>query len=677
MGPSVLSGASVSQMKVNELTFQRACVHLEHDAQRLQDGKDLNDALLDFFVKLGQSLIPKSEDGKAFAPAVAYLGSHFYDVLRKGGMKSGRQGHSNVANWARRRLGKDGLFGESVGAFAVPVNEVLGASYDGRLRTENQEKHWWLALILNPRAASATSDEDVSLLCLDSFVRTETEVSPPVLAHKESGERKAYSIEVTALSRVGFAINVNFCAQGDGSSGPLAQPGKSRLRAGGRTFPCLEQDLKSRERGGDGKAGHFEGQLSFRLDRRGAAKTVGEYFLDYGEPGDDYQPQMRLRMGEKPNTCQAEVARYLGGYLAKEWEVFTGTAAKDCDEDLGATSKTEEAICLPGVPQQETSHDCGFFILEQILRALQLSSKELRELATASSVEIAMLPWPSQQQVLRRKSHLRDIMASFSAAANKAGHGDVEALMKQDSSLREKARDALHLGGSSFSNGFKRWEAGDWDLSASPSRSRSRGTKAAKKEKGKKNKRGSSDDDEDRKRKKKKKRRYTSSSEERRSPARSASKDKAEKTSFTIAELYKKSIKDLRSLCQEYECLPAVVVEKDDLVRALMPHAKAPSAVAPADSRPRRSKWDQTAPPPPPAAQKPLNELLQQRHPPPAAAPQAAAAPTSNGSFTVAELQAMGVKALRMLCVQKGVLPSGLVEKSDLVGALRPLAVAG
>merc|ERR1711862_949791 len=105
-----------------------------------------------------------------------------------------------------------------------------------------------------------------------------------------------------------------------------------------------------------------------------------------------------------------------------------------------------------------TSHDCGFFILEMILRALQLSPKALRELATASSVEIAMLPWPSQKQVLRRKSQLRDATAALVAAARDGGTGDVETLLKADDALKAKIRAALKEGCPSFVNGFNRWE---------------------------------------------------------------------------------------------------------------------------------------------------------------------------------------------------------------------------
>lgn len=92
-----------------ELFFQRCSVHQVHDVKRLEDGEDLNDALMDFFVKLGQSLIPCGGLEGGY-PSVAYLGSLFYDVLRKGGVKDGRAGYANVANWAKRRLGDGGLF---------------------------------------------------------------------------------------------------------------------------------------------------------------------------------------------------------------------------------------------------------------------------------------------------------------------------------------------------------------------------------------------------------------------------------------------------------------------------------------------------------------------------------------------------------------------------------------
>lgn len=84
-------------------------MHIVHDAKRLEHGEDLNDALLDFFVKLGQLLIPCGGLEGGFH-SVAYLGSLFYDGLTSRGALDGRQGHANVANWARRRLGQGGLF---------------------------------------------------------------------------------------------------------------------------------------------------------------------------------------------------------------------------------------------------------------------------------------------------------------------------------------------------------------------------------------------------------------------------------------------------------------------------------------------------------------------------------------------------------------------------------------
>merc|ERR1711879_945721 len=115
--------------------------------------------------------------------------------------------------------------------------------------------------------------------------------------------------------------------------------------------------------------------------------------------------------------------------------------------ETDGASLLEQAICLPGVPQQENGHDCGFFILEQILRALQLSPEALRELGQASSVEIAMLPWPSQKQVFRRKVKLREAMAALFAEARKLRSGDVDTILKNDPGLRARIKAALKEGG--------------------------------------------------------------------------------------------------------------------------------------------------------------------------------------------------------------------------------------
>jgi len=637
-------------MSVQELVFQRASVHVVHDAQRLEDGKDLNDALLDFFVKLGQALIPES------APAVAYLGSHFYDVLRKGGADDGQAGHRNVANWARRRLGHAGIFGEGVGALAVPVNEVLRAGYEGS--AEGNERHWWLALLLNPKAAIAPGqgeeDDDVSLLCLDSFVRAETKFDPVVRAHKAGTSGDAYPVEVGNLSRIGFCVNLHFAARGDGTAGQLAEPRLARLKAGGRVFVNTELNLRARDRGGDGKAGKLDGVLGFRLDRRGAAKTAGEYILEYGEP-EEYQPALKLRMGQKPTPFQAQVGRFLGGYLTKEWETSSAKRIGERPRDDGA-QRLEASICLPGVPQQETSHDCGFFILEQILRALQLTAEQLRELASASSSEIAMLPWPSQQQVFRRKAKLRAVMSSIFSIAKNTGTTDVEVMMKRDEGLRTQLRSALQDGCPSFTKGYERWAAGDWDLSPSPSPvrepSRSRSESPAESS----SRSDSSEKRKHRKKKEKKRKRRNSSSSRssRKSHRRSASKTApAEngaptpnplKPSFTKQDLEGKGAGALRSLCIQHGVLPSGCLERSDLFQALLPLALPPRPAAA----------------PTPAVHKPGVGVAMKPG-------------VAIRTFTRAELDAMPSKALRLLCAEKGVLETGMMERSEFIKALEPL----
>lgn len=679
---------------ISELTFQRATVHLVHDAQRLEDGKDLNDALLDFFVKLGQALIPEGGG----PPPVAYLGSHFYDVLRKGGAQDGIAGHKNVANWAKRRLGSGGLFGEGIGALAVPVNEVLKDSYDGKADTA--ERHWWLALLLNPRAVGATqecADKDVSLLCLDSFVRAETRFDPKVRALKAGGSLKGYPAEVTRLERQGFCINVHFSAEGDGTAGALTEPRRSRLKAGGREFGNRELSLKIKDLGGDSQPAYVEGTLGFRLDRRGAAKTGGEYILEYGDVGDNYQPLLRLRMGQKPSAFVAQVGQFLGGYLEKEQGSYLN--GKKRPQEKSGSVQVECAITMPGVPQQETSHDCGFFILEQILRALQLSPEALRELAQASSVEIAMLPWPSQKQVFRRKAKLREAMASLFAEARKLGSGDVDLMLKGDPGLRARIRTALREGGSSFTKGYERWAAGDWDLSPSPSRSRSRENAKPEKTKPQPSRsrsqgtsRSVSSRRSKRKKKKKRKRRNSSSEDSsrddrtrRRGDSSSRSQEAKKDTPLTQLDVTTASVTQLRALCVKHGCLPDGIVEKGDLVRALTPfiggppsqqqappqHAPAPTAskqqMPQGQAAPRKpfvSKFDMQTAPPPTAKIGGLNI------PVPVKAPSAPA----GKSFTRANIEAMKTKDLKALCIERKVLPPGSIERGDMIQALTPLA---
>jgi hypothetical protein len=412
------------------------------------------------------------------------------------------------------------------------------------------------------------------------------------------------------------------------------------MKAGGRVFQNTEVELKARERGGVGKPGRFEGSLGFRLDRRGAAKTVGQYNLEYGDKSDNY-PQLKLRMGEKPTAFQVQVAQFLSGFLDRERELTQGSRSK-AYANGSAGAFVNAAICIPGVPQQETSHDCGFFILEMILRCLQLSPKALRDLATASSVEIAMLPWPSQQQIFRRKAMLREVVDMLISAASSAGTGDVEVLMKSNAELRNRLRAALLDGGPSFTRGFERWAAGDWDLSPSPSRSRSRPSRDREK-KGKKKKKAERSESADRDRRRRRRRSSSRrSGSTRHSESRSGSKKRARQAeeassklpSFTLQELESMSVAGLKSLCVQLGRLPPGIVERSDLVKVLVPLAskEAPAAAA--------------------------------------AAATAAAAPAPAAPTTQAELEAMPTKALKSLCEHRGCLPPPPIERTDLIRAL-------
>ncbi|CAK0868726.1 unnamed protein product, partial [Prorocentrum cordatum] len=216
-----------------------SCAAAAGPPPRAHAAEDLNDALLDFFVKLGQALVPAGGGGPKSVSTpprcgLAYLGSLFYSQLRKGDVQDGREGHTNVANWARRRLGKGGLFDEGIGALALPINETLR---EGKGGFYSAEKHWWLALLINPRGAGAGAEaEGISLVPMDSFMRMDWAYEPPVRALQD-GEAEAYPVEVKGFTREGFMARVRFRASGDGSRGaPRAPPSKSLLLMAGQEF---------------------------------------------------------------------------------------------------------------------------------------------------------------------------------------------------------------------------------------------------------------------------------------------------------------------------------------------------------------------------------------------------------------------------------------------------------
>ncbi|CAE7676449.1 unnamed protein product [Symbiodinium microadriaticum] len=365
-----------------ELTFRRALglalvekmsKHLEAminiaDAGRLGEGEDLNDALLDFFMRLGQYLIPKGGEDEAQGP-VSYLGAIFFKQLRSAFSNSGEEGWKNVQNWAKRKAG--GLFKPAFAAFAVPINEV--ATVMTVVLRQDAGNHWWLALVLNP--GGGAQKESTSVMCLDSMQRREKILDPPLTGSLKSSINR-YTITV-----------------------------KKHLGLG----PELPT-----------KAGEYDGTLSFSLDGRVRSSS---FVLHYGETG--YSP-ITLQFDPFALTkLQKDVSRFVGGYLAKEWEVngpdrkkrYEKTSARVLSfletgkEVVGlATSNNgllgcglvsvmrlrfafEKWVSAPMLParalvadvhQQENLNDCGVFVLENMLRSLSMKKDFLKQMSSAT-----------------------------------------------------------------------------------------------------------------------------------------------------------------------------------------------------------------------------------------------------------------------------------------------------
>lgn len=153
-------------------------------------------------------------------------------------------------------------------------------------------------------------------------------------------------------------------------------------------------------------------------------------------------------------------ARYLAGYVSKEWEASNAKESAATGKALGVydMSRLQSGLCLPDMPQQETANDCGFFILVQILLLLQLTPEGLRTLATLPADLLSQLPWPAQRDVTSRKAKLREAIEALFEAADDAGEPDVDALLKKDPELRRKVQCAM-WDGPSFSEAVRRLAA--------------------------------------------------------------------------------------------------------------------------------------------------------------------------------------------------------------------------
>jgi len=402
---------------VAELSFRRAIINLA-DAGRLGEGEDLNDAILDFFIRLGQWLIPK--DGDTEVP-VSYLGSIFWKQLRSAYASSGEEGWKNVQNWAKRKAG--GLFKTTYGAFAVPINEDLKDD-----RGQDAGNHWWLALVLNPPGGA--KKEPTAVMCLDSMQRRTKKFDPPMTS-EVTGSRHRYTLEVTEVEQAGYLVIVSFDARGDGSFGALQRPEKSKLLVDG--YACIEPTLglKINMPGDDDVPGRFQGTLTFAMDGR-CLSSVFE--LRFGEEG--YGP-IKLEFDPFQLTkLQKDVSRYLGGYLAKEWEI------NGPSKSLRFEKQSARAL-VADVHQQENLNDCGVYVLENTLRSLRLRKEFLKTMAEASAKVLNSYPWPTQKEITSRKHKLKAIMARLFAAAADKGTSDVEKLLKDDAELKEEVRVSL------------------------------------------------------------------------------------------------------------------------------------------------------------------------------------------------------------------------------------------
>merc|ERR1712048_927141 len=133
---------------------------------------------------------------------------------------------------------------------------------------------------------------------------------------------------------------------------------------------------------------------------------------------------------------QKNVSRYLGGYLAKEWE--TNGPAKNQRFD-----KTSARALVADVHQQENLNDCGVFVLENTLRSLSMKPEFLKTMASATLQVLKTFPWPTQQDITVRKQKLKAIVARLFEVAAESGTSDVEKLFKGNEALRRGATAAL------------------------------------------------------------------------------------------------------------------------------------------------------------------------------------------------------------------------------------------
>lgn len=397
---------------IQEVVFNRSPVTLG-DSTRLQDGNDLNDALLDFFIKLGTEII--CEEKK---PSVYGLSSLFYQKLTGSGAKSGEDGWNNVKNWTKKI--KPGLL--SYPAIALPINETL---IDPENKKNVMGQHWWLALVLNP--ANPAEEKQATVICVDSMKRRVTSFDPP---HKQNKLHSlfTYSLDVTKIEQAAHRLWIYFDVSGDGSCGPLPDPRTSTLTIDQSTLakpPSLALTINLNE---PNQPGRYQGQLEFELDGRCKASL---FHFTYS-PGFGF-PSIQLEFDAfSLSKMQKNVTRMTSGFLKKEWEKENRKIAYD---------KSKVRAAMVNAPQQENLYDCGVFVLENILILLQQGEDYLARIA-ADPTNVDIARWCGQAEVRHRRRRLVDCLSiCFQEAATKKS-SDISVLLK-DSDFRQKVKDCL------------------------------------------------------------------------------------------------------------------------------------------------------------------------------------------------------------------------------------------
>jgi len=404
---------------VNEIIFNRSPITLA-DSIRLQDGNDLNDALLDFFTKLGTALV--ADDVQS--PCAYTLSSLFYGKLSGGNAKSGEEGWENVKSWTRRI--KPGLL--RYPAIAVPINETL---IDPDNKKKTLGNHWWLALVLNPE--NAARGKQCTVVCLDSMKRRTTSFEEEPHAVEMRNTPSNYKCEVTKIEQAAHRLWVNFDVQGDGTMGELADARLSRIKVDNEEVVGTPELALTINNNGPNQPCRFEGQLEFHLDGRCRASTFEFTYANSTTQG-TYPPIEFTFDAFNLSKMQKTVTRLLGGFLKKEW----GREVHKAEFD-----KKRVRAAMLNTPQQENLYDCGVFVLENVLTALQKGKSFIDKLTDDPTTEEDGL-WPGQAEVKHRRTRLCDcLLMMFQACAQAGGNKDIGQLMEKDPELREKVRECL------------------------------------------------------------------------------------------------------------------------------------------------------------------------------------------------------------------------------------------